>query len=81
LEDEHCNALQRTATQVDIISERHRTGQLNDSPEMVQGISGTTHAWPTRVQWRTKTDCGVSHLVQTEAGFKDFKQTIQLLVS
>jgi len=41
---------------------------------MVQGISGTIHAWPTRVQWHTKTDCGVPHLLQTEAGFEDFKQ-------
>jgi len=59
---------------VDITSERHRIGQLTDSPEMVQGISGTTHAWPTRVQWHTKTDCGVLHLLQTEAGFEVFKQ-------
>jgi len=41
---------------------------------MVQGISGTAHAWPTRVQWHTKTHCGVPHLLQTEAGFEDFKQ-------
>jgi len=41
---------------------------------MVQGISGTTHAWPTRIQWHTKTDCVVPHLLQTEAEFKDFKQ-------
>jgi len=41
---------------------------------MVQGISDTTHAWPTRVQWHTKTDCGVPHLLQTEAGIEDFKQ-------
>jgi len=41
---------------------------------MVQGISGTTHAWPTRVQWNTKTDCGIPHLLQTKAGFEDFKQ-------
>jgi len=59
---------------VDITSERHCTGQLTDPPEMVQGISGTTHAWPTRVQWHTKTDCGVPRLLQTEAGFEDFKQ-------
>ena len=38
---------------------------------MVQGISGTTHAWPTRVQWHSKI---VPHLLQTEAGFEDFKQ-------
>jgi len=59
---------------VDITPERHRTGQLTDSPEMVQGISDTTHAWPTRVQWHTKIDCVVPHLLQTEAGFEDFKQ-------
>ena len=58
---------------VDVTSERHRTGQLTDSPEMLQGISGTTHAWPTRVQWHTKTDFGVPHQLQTEAWFEDFK--------
>ena len=41
---------------------------------MVQGILGTTHAWPTRVQCHTKIDCGVTHLLQTAAGFEDFKQ-------
>jgi len=41
---------------------------------MVQGISGTTHAWPTRVQWHTTTDCGVPHLLHTQAGFEEFKQ-------
>ena len=41
---------------------------------MVQGISGATHAWPTRVQWHTKTDCGVPHLLHTQAGFEEFKQ-------
>jgi len=59
---------------VHITSECHHTGQLTDSPEMVQGISGTTHAWPTCLQWHIKTDCGVLHLLQTEAGFEDFKQ-------
>jgi len=61
---------------VDITLERHRTGQLTDSlgPEMVQGISGTTHAWPTRVQLHTKSDCGMPHLLQTEAGFEVFNQ-------
>ena len=38
----------------------------------------TTHAWPTLVQWAhhsdTKIDFGVPHLLQTEAGFEDFKQ-------
>jgi len=58
---------------IDFTSERHRTGQLTDSSETVQGISGTTNAWATRVQWHTKTDCGVPHLLQTEAGFEDFK--------
>jgi len=59
---------------VDITSERHLTGQLTDSAEIVQGVWGTTHAWPTRVQWHTKTDCGVPHLLQTEARFENFKQ-------
>ena len=64
----------KKSASVDITSERHRTGQLIDSPEMVQGISGTTHAWPTHVQWHTKAGFGVPHLLQTEAGFEDFKQ-------
>ena len=72
--DKKKSAVLDSGASVDITSERHRTGQLNDSPEMVQGISGTTHAWPTRVQWHTKIDCGVPHLLQTEAGFEDFKQ-------
>jgi len=55
---------------VDITSERHCTGQLTDSHEMVQGISGTTHAWPTRVQWQTKTDCGVRTCYKKKRGSK-----------
>jgi len=72
--DKKKSAALNSGALVDITSERHRTGQLTDSPEMVQGILGTTHAWPTRVQWHTKTDCGVPHLLQTEAGFEDFNQ-------
>ena len=53
------SAVPDSGASVDITSERHRTGQLTDS----QGISGTTHAWPTRVQWHTKTDCGVPRLL------------------
>jgi len=68
------SAVLDSGASVNITSERHRAGQRTDSPEMVQGISGTTHAWPTCVQWHTKTDCGVPHLLQTEAGFEDFKQ-------
>jgi len=68
------SAVLDSGTSVDITSERHRTGQLTDSPGMVQGISGTTHAWPTRVQWHTTTVYGVPHLLQTEAGFEDFEQ-------
>jgi len=41
---------------------------------MVQGISSTTHVWPTCVQLHTKTDFGMLHLLQTAAGFEDFKQ-------
>jgi len=47
---------------------------MTDSPEMVQSISGITHTWPTRVQWHTKTVFFVPHLLQTEAGFGDFKE-------
>jgi len=72
--DKKKSAVLDSGASVDITSERHRTGQLTDSTEMVQGIPGTTHAWPTHVQWHTKTDCGVPHLLQTEAGFEDFKQ-------
>jgi len=72
--DKKKSAVLDSGASVDITSERHCTGQLTDSPEMVQGISGTTHAWPTRVQWHTKTDFSVPHLLQTEAGFEDFKQ-------
>ena len=72
--DKKKSAVLDSGASVDITSECHRTSQLTDSPEMVQGISGTTHAWPTCVQWHTKTDCGVLHLLQTEAGFEDFKQ-------
>jgi len=68
------SAVLDSGASVDITSERHRTRQLIDSPETVQGISGTTHAWPTRIQWHPKTDCGMPHLLQTEAGFEDFKQ-------
>jgi len=73
-EEKRCRKALHNGASVDITSARHRTGQLTDSPEMVQGISGTAHAWPTRVQWHTKTNHGVSHLLQTEAGFEDFKQ-------
>ena len=72
--DKKKSAVLNSGASVDITSTRHRTGQLNASPEMVQDISGTTHAWPTRVQCHTKIDCGVPHLLQTEAGFEDFKQ-------
>ena len=72
--DKKKSAVLDSGASVDITSDRHRTGQLTDSPEMVQGISGTTHAWPTRVQWHTKTDCGVLHLLHTQAGFEEFKQ-------
>ena len=48
--DKKKSAVLDSGASVDITSERHRTGQLTDSPEMVQGISGITHAWPTRVQ-------------------------------
>jgi len=48
--DKKKSAVLDSGASVDITSERHRTGQLTDSPEMVQGMSGTTHAWPTRVQ-------------------------------
>jgi len=47
--DKKKSAILDRCTSVDITSERHCTGQVSDSPEMVQGISGTTHAWPTRV--------------------------------
>jgi len=52
--DKKKSAVLDSGALVDIISERHHTGQLTDSPEMVQGISGTTHACPTRVHklWR-----------------------------
>jgi len=53
--DKKKSAVLDSGASVDITSERHRTGQLTDSPEMVPGISGATHAWPTRVQWHTKT--------------------------
>jgi len=72
--DKKKSAVFYSGATVDFTSERHRIGQLTDSPKMVQGISGTTHAWPTCVQWHTKTDCGVPHLLQTEAGFADYKQ-------
>jgi len=44
------------------------------SVEITSGISGSTHAWLTGVQWHTKTYFGVSHLLQTEAGFEDSEQ-------
>ena len=72
--DTPASAVLDSGASVDITSHRHRTGTLSTSPELVQGISGTTDAWPTRVQWHSKTDCGVPHLLQTSAGFKDFKQ-------
>ena len=64
-----CDKKKSAVLDIGITSERHCTGQLTDSPEMVQVISGTTHAWPTRVQLHT-----VLHLLQTEARFEDLKQ-------
>jgi len=42
--DKKKSAVLDSGASVDITSERHRTGQVTDSPEMVEGISGTTHA-------------------------------------
>ena len=52
--DKKKSAVLDSGASVDITSESHRRGQLIDSPEMVQGISGTTHAWLTRVHGTLK---------------------------
>ena len=60
-----------SSASVDITSERHRTGQLTDPPAMVQGISGTTHAWPTRVQWHTKQTLACRTCCKQKRGSKN----------
>ena len=72
---ETTSAVLDSGASVDITSERHRcTGAFAAKPETVQGISGTTDAWPTKIQWLTKTDDGTPHIIQTSGGFENFKQ-------
>ena len=56
---ETTGAVLDSGASVDITSDRHRcTGAFAAEPETVQGISGSTNAWPTKIQWLTKTDDG-----------------------
>jgi hypothetical protein len=51
--DKKESAVLYSGASVDITSDLNRTGQLTNSPEIVQGISGTIHAWPHQKRhWR-----------------------------
>ena len=72
---ETTGAVLDSGASVDITSDRHRcTGAFAAEPETVQGISGSTNAWPTKIQWLTKTDDGTQHIIRTSGGFGNFKQ-------